>query len=115
VRGRDSACIHGIRPTDRIESRTTNEYGRTAEERDLILSHLAEVEPLLRAACTHEIDATQPIHRVVRQLIAIGGDAAEVGGEAIRDHREMWVMLYRVSLDADALGPTVVSRVFLDV
>lgn len=29
----------------------------------------------------------------------------EVLDEAIRDHREMWVMLYRASRDADALGP----------
>jgi hypothetical protein len=29
----------------------------------------------------------------------------DVLDEAIRDHREMWVKLYRASLDADALGP----------
>ena len=37
-----------------------------------IRGHLAEVEPLLRATCTHEIDATQPIERVVAELMAIG-------------------------------------------
>jgi thymidylate kinase len=56
----------------RIESRTTNDYGKTAEERALILRHLAEVEPLLRATCTHEIDAAQPLEAVVAQLVAIG-------------------------------------------
>jgi shikimate kinase len=56
----------------RIESRTTNDYGKETEERGLILSQLAEVEPLLRATCTHEIDATQPIGDVVAQLVAIG-------------------------------------------
>jgi hypothetical protein len=56
----------------RIEGRTTNDYGKTAEERDLILRHLAEVEPLLRATCTHEIDAAQPLEAVVAQLVAIG-------------------------------------------
>ena len=56
----------------RIEGRTTNDYGKTAEERDLILGHLAEVEPLLRATCTHEIDAAQPLEAVVAQLVAIG-------------------------------------------
>jgi hypothetical protein len=56
----------------RIESRTTNDYGKTVEERRLILSHLSEVEPLLRATCTHEIDATQPIPDVVAQLVDIG-------------------------------------------
>lgn len=56
----------------RIESRTTNDYGKTAEERDLILAHLEEVEPLLRTTCTHEIDAAQPIDDVVAELVAIG-------------------------------------------
>ena len=59
---------------DRIESRTTNDYGKGAEERALILRHLAEVEPLLRATCTHEIDATQPLEAVVAELVAIGED-----------------------------------------
>jgi dephospho-CoA kinase len=56
----------------RIGSRATNDYGKTIEERRLILSHLAEVEPLLRATCTHEIDATQPIGDVVAELVEIG-------------------------------------------
>jgi dephospho-CoA kinase len=56
----------------RLDSRTTNPYGKSAEERDLILSQLAEVEPLLRATCTHEIDPAQPIEEVVADLAAIG-------------------------------------------
>jgi broad-specificity NMP kinase len=56
----------------RIKSRTTNDYGKTAEERDLILEHLAEVEPLLRATSTHEIDATQGVDDVVAELVLIG-------------------------------------------
>ena len=56
----------------RIETRTTNDYGKATEERALILSQLAEVEPLLRASCTHEIDATQPLADVVAQLVEIG-------------------------------------------
>lgn len=57
---------------NRIETRTTNDYGKSSEERDLISSHLAEVEPLLRATCTNEGDATQPVDDVVGQLIDIG-------------------------------------------
>ena len=57
---------------DRIERRTTNRYGKTTAEREAILHHLAEVEPLLRATCTHEIDATQPLETVVAELVAIG-------------------------------------------
>jgi broad-specificity NMP kinase len=56
----------------RIETRTTNAYGKAAEDWALIVSHVAEVEPLLRATCTHEIDAAQPIGDVVAQLVEIG-------------------------------------------
>ena len=59
----------------RIEARTTNDYGKSVEERDLVLRHLEEVEPLLRATCTHEIDATQPVDAVVEQLVAIARES----------------------------------------
>jgi broad-specificity NMP kinase len=56
---------------ERLESRTTNEYGKSDVERELILSQLAEIEPRLRASCTHEIDATRPLGDVVVDLAAI--------------------------------------------
>lgn len=56
---------------DRVERRTTNDYGKSSEERDLILSHLTWVEPLLRATCTHELDASRPLDEVVEALVAI--------------------------------------------
>jgi hypothetical protein len=56
---------------DRIAARETNDYGKDAEERALVLRHLAEVEPRLRVTCTHEIDAAQPLEAVVDQLTAI--------------------------------------------
>lgn len=56
----------------RIEVRTTNDYGKSADERALIAQQVDEVEPLLRATCTHEIDATLPLESVVEQLAAIG-------------------------------------------
>lgn len=59
----------------RIGARTTNRYGKAPAERELILRHLREVEPLLRATCTHELDATGPVGEVVASLIAIGGQA----------------------------------------
>ena len=55
----------------RIGSRTTNPFGKTAEERERILADLAEVEPLLRATCTVELDATQPVKAVVARLAAL--------------------------------------------
>ena len=57
---------------ERISSRTTNDYGKSLEERELILTHLREIEPLLRATCTHEIDATRPLEDVVELLVEIG-------------------------------------------
>jgi hypothetical protein len=62
---------------DRIESRTTNEYGKAPAERDLILHQLETVEPLLRAGCTHELDASRPLDEVVAELIAISEAVAE--------------------------------------
>jgi adenylate kinase family enzyme len=59
---------------DRVENRTTNDYGKGSGERELILSHLDWVEPLLRETCTHEIDASRPLDDVVGALIAIGQD-----------------------------------------
>ncbi len=61
---------------DRVDNRTTNNYGKRPGERDLILLHLASVEPLVRATCTHEIDASRPLADVVDALIAIGQDVA---------------------------------------
>jgi len=58
----------------RIETRTTNPYGQTAAQRELVLRDLAEVEPRLRRTCTHEIDATQPLADVVARLAELGRD-----------------------------------------
>jgi dephospho-CoA kinase len=52
----------------RITTRNNNPYGKRPQDRALILQHLAEVEPRLRATATIEIDASAPISEVVRQL-----------------------------------------------
>jgi dephospho-CoA kinase len=56
---------------ERVERRATNDYGKTARERDLILTHLETIEPRLRATATHEVDASRPLAEVVDELIAI--------------------------------------------
>ena len=56
---------------NRIASRRTNDYGKAPAERELILHHVATVEPRLRAGCTHELDASRPLDEVVADLIAI--------------------------------------------
>jgi AAA domain len=56
---------------DRIARRTTNNYGKTPVERAMILDDLANIEPLLRAGCTHELDTSRPLAEVVADLVAI--------------------------------------------
>jgi dephospho-CoA kinase len=60
----------------RIEKRTTNDYGKSPKQRELVLRDLAEAEPRLRQTCTHELDATQPLARVVEQLAALANGTA---------------------------------------
>ena len=59
---------------DRIARRTSNSYGRTQLERAEILADLTEIEPVLRAACTHELDAARPLAEVVADLVAIASN-----------------------------------------
>jgi shikimate kinase len=65
-------------PTDvllsRIETRTTNPFGKTPAQREAVLRDLAEIEPRLRRTCTHEIDAAQPLENVVALLAELGRD-----------------------------------------
>jgi dephospho-CoA kinase len=56
----------------RIEDRTTNDFGKTPGEREQIISDFAEFQHRLRATCTHELDATQPVEGLVAELIRIG-------------------------------------------
>jgi hypothetical protein len=56
---------------DRVARRPTNDYGKTPLERAMILDDLANIEPVLRACCTHELDAAGPLADVVADLIAI--------------------------------------------
>ena len=56
---------------ERIETRPDNPYGKSDEERALVLRHLAEIEPRLRATATAELDATAPLAEVADRLEAI--------------------------------------------
>jgi len=74
-RSRFDAVVLLSAPADvilaRVARRTTNDYGKTPLERAMILDDLANIEPLLRAGCTHELDASRPLDAVVADLIAI--------------------------------------------
>ncbi|MBW4720454.1 AAA family ATPase [Saccharothrix sp. SC076] len=58
---------------DRVATRDTNPFGRTAADRDRITRDTAEVEPLLRASATAEIDTRRPVAEVVDRLAALAG------------------------------------------
>src|SRR3954471_15713944 len=57
---------------ERVGGRTSNDFGKTEDERERILADLATFEPRLRATCTHELDATKPLGEIVEALAAIG-------------------------------------------
>ncbi|WP_245950463.1 AAA family ATPase [Saccharothrix carnea] len=59
---------------DRIAGRDTNPFGKTAAERARIVADKAEVEPLLRASATAEIDTRAPLAEVVDRLAALAHD-----------------------------------------
>ncbi len=60
---------------ERVSGRATNDFGKTAAERDRILDDLTAVEPLLRAGATAEIDTRASLDEVVDALERIAGVA----------------------------------------
>jgi len=63
---------------ERIAARTTNDYGKSHEERELVLQHIRDVEPRLRSTCTHELDATRPLSEVADAVAAIATNDARL-------------------------------------
>jgi dephospho-CoA kinase len=53
---------------ERVGTRATNDYGKTAAQRAQILDDLEAYEPLLRAGATAEIDTRAPVDEVVNEL-----------------------------------------------
>jgi dephospho-CoA kinase len=53
---------------ERVAGRETNDFGKTAAERERILGDLAAVEPLLRRGATAELDTRAPLDEVVDEL-----------------------------------------------
>ena len=58
----------------RIVTRVGNPYGKSPEERALILEHVAEVEPRLRVTADFEIDSSAPLLEVVLELERIAAE-----------------------------------------
>ncbi|WIY00319.1 AAA family ATPase [Amycolatopsis mongoliensis] len=57
----------------RVAARAGNPFGKAAGERARIVADTAEVEPLLRASATAEIDTRLPLGDVVDRLVALSG------------------------------------------
>ena len=71
---------------ERVTERSTNDYGKTEQQRRSILEDLSSVDPLLRAGATAEIDTRAPLGVVVDALERIAR-AARSGGAAPTDDR----------------------------
>lgn len=56
---------------ERLRTRTTNTYGRRAEEVAQVLTLVQTVEPLLRRVATHEIDTSASLDEVVAALLRV--------------------------------------------
>lgn len=56
---------------ERLDSRTTNVYGKRPEEVARVLANKDEVEPGLRRIASHEIDASQPLDSVLKEVIGL--------------------------------------------
>lgn len=59
---------------ERVAGRGTNDFGKSADERDRIVRDLARVEPLLRRGATAEIDTRAPLADVVDALERIASE-----------------------------------------
>ena len=60
----------------RLATRTTNDFGKTPEERERVLDDLEHVEPLLRRSATHVIDTERPLADVVDELERIARETS---------------------------------------
>jgi shikimate kinase len=56
---------------ERLATRTSNAYGKHPEEVKRVLNLIETVEPLLRRAAGHEIDASAPLDDVVATVLRI--------------------------------------------
>ena len=74
---------------ERVASRKTNDFGKRDVDRDRILFDLTNVEPLLRAGATIEIDTRAPLDDVVDALEAIGKSAQAGAMKSARSRRKV--------------------------
>jgi thymidylate kinase len=63
---------------ERVATRDTNDFGKSATERALVSDDIREVEPLLRTGATAEIDTRLPVADVADRLESIAGAVTPV-------------------------------------
>ncbi|HEU4355661.1 MAG TPA: AAA family ATPase [Actinomycetota bacterium] len=56
---------------ERLATRTDNPFGKRSDELAKILADLEEYEPAIRRSATHEIDTSQPLDRVVDEILGL--------------------------------------------
>ncbi|NJO32288.1 MAG: AAA family ATPase [Rhodospirillales bacterium] len=56
---------------ERVAVRGKNPYGKTPAEATRIVENLRDVEPALRRVATHEIDASQPLEKVIEGVVRV--------------------------------------------
>jgi dephospho-CoA kinase len=59
---------------ERLSTRTSNPFGKSAEERQRVLDDTAAVEPLLRGVADHEVVTTAPLDEVVTTVLRLVGE-----------------------------------------
>ena len=59
---------------ERLRLRTNNPYGKEPAERAEVLGYLHTVEPRLREAADHEVDATRPLDEVLATVLRLVGE-----------------------------------------
>ncbi|WP_369138261.1 AAA family ATPase [Modestobacter versicolor] len=59
---------------ERVAARTTNDFGKAADERRRIVADTEQVEPLLRARATVEVDTRRPLADVVDVVLRAATD-----------------------------------------
>ena len=55
----------------RLATRSTNDFGKSEQQRTQILTDLDDVEPRLRTIATHVIDTDRPLREVVNEVLQI--------------------------------------------
>ena len=56
---------------ERLDERTTNPFGKSADERQRVLDDTATVEPLLRGVADHEVVTTAPLDEIVTTILRL--------------------------------------------